>query len=358
MKVTLSLLCLFCCGASLALAEAAPRPIPAAARVAFHAQQLAPHVVADPDYYCWGLTAFRWKDGRVHAYYSRWPKKSTFAGWMTHCEIAHAVADSPEGPFQFQNVVIESRHAGGWDIVSAHNPAVCVAGDKIHLYYISNDLRGEFEESPGEKPPYPSDAWLKKNRELVRNRQCIGVASASAPEGPFTRHPEPVVKPDNRLFKNIAVNPAVAFCEGRYLMIFKGDSMKHKKWFRIQLVGQSDRAEGPFAFQETPIYEKTQTEDACLWFDRGDNQFHTVFHVMGQPNLAHMTSQDGIEWHEAKPFVFMKKQFALSDGAVWKPRRVERPFVLTGADGRAEWIYLAIQGEGGTGNIAVPLTGH
>ena len=51
----------------------------------------------------------------------------------------------------------------------------------------------------------------------------------------------------------------------------------------------------------------------------------------------------------------MPKQFELDNGSLWKPSRVERPFVLTDAQGRAEWIYLAVADKGGTGNIAVPL---
>jgi hypothetical protein len=56
-----------------------------------------------------------------------------------------------------------------------------------------------------------------------------------------------------------------------------------------------------------------------------------------------------------EPFTFMHKQFDLSDGSTWKPKRVERPFVLTNKKGRAEWLYLAVLDEGFSGNIAVPI---
>jgi hypothetical protein len=330
-----------------------PTPIPSVARESFVKRSLSPHVLADPDYYVWGMTTLRWKDGKIHGYYSRWPKSRGFDGWLTHCEIAHAVADRPEGPFRTTGTVIESRHMDGWDIVNAHNPAVCVAEGKIHIYYISNKLRGEFEAT--KEQPFPSDEWLKKNRRtIVRNSQCIGVATADNPTGPFVRTLEPVVVPHGN-FKNIAVNPAVAYHNGKFVMIAKGDDNRRKGWFRIQLVGHADKAAGPFRFQEQAIYDKAQTEDACIWYDQNEALFHSVIHVMGKPVLAHLVSEDSFKWREAEPFTFMRKQIKLSDGSVWKPQRVERPFVLTNEKGRAEWVYLAIADKGISGNLAIPL---
>ncbi|MDT8390073.1 MAG: glycoside hydrolase family protein [Lentisphaeria bacterium] len=329
-----------------------PKSIPVVTQKNFFKRLPSPHVLVDPDYYVWGMTTMRWKDGKIHGFYSRWPKSKGFKGWMTHCEIAHAVADRPEGPFKTTGTVIESRHLDGWDIVTAHNPSVCVANGKIHLYYVSNALRGDFKAT--NESPFPSDNWLKDNREIVRNRQCIGVASADTPAGPFVRVPKPVVVPHGS-FKNIAVNPAVAYHKGQFVMIVKGDDNRRKDWFRIQLVGHADKATGPFVFQKQAIYDNAQTEDACIWYNQADGLFHSLIHVMGKPVLAHLVSEDSYKWREAKPFTFMHKQIELSDGTIWKPKRVERPFVLTDEKGRAEWVYLAIYDKEISGNIAIPL---
>ncbi|MGS2722630.1 glycoside hydrolase family protein [Porticoccus sp. GXU_MW_L64] len=327
--------------------------IPASARDDFFNGAPANQVLVDKDYYVWGLTAFRWNDGKVHAYYSRWPRATGFNGWMTHCEIAHAVADSPAGPFATTGTVIESRHLEGWDIVNAHNPAVTVVDGKIHLYYISNQLRGDFE--PQEGNPFPSDQWLLDNRrDIVRNRQRIGLASADSPEGPFVRTREPVVVPHGN-FKNIAVNPAVTYQNGQFVMIAKGDDQRKEGIFRIQLVGHADRAEGPYVFQQQPIYDKAQTEDASIWYDRTEQRFNSLVHVMGKPELAHLVSDDGVNWREGTPFTYLHKTFELSDGTTWTPKRFERPFVLTDKQGRAEWLYVAVLDKGISGNIAVPL---
>lgn len=330
-----------------------PQSIPSEARSQFLARQTGSHVLADPDYFIWGLTTLRWKDGKIHGYYARWPREYGFGGWLTHCEIAHAEADQPQGPFRTTGTVIASRHLDGWDRVNAHNPSVCVADGKIFLYYISNDLKEDFQ--PTSTQPFPSDAWMETNRrDIVRNRQCIGVASADHPAGPFDRWPEPVVRPHGS-FKNIAVNPAVAYHHGKFTMIAKGDDIRHEDWFRIQLVCHANSATGPFAFQEQAIYDKAQTEDACIWYDKGQNRFHSLVHVMGKPELARLVSPDGITWREGTPFVFMQKTFTLDDGQVWKPKRVERPFVLTDNRGHPEWLYLAVFDEDTSGNIAVSL---
>jgi len=330
-----------------------PAPIPAVTQEHFFRQSAAAHVLVDPDYYIWCLTALRWKDGKIHVYYSRWPKAKGFGGWLTDCEIAHAVADRPEGPFKTTGTVIASRHLDGWDIVNAHNPSVCVAEGKIYLYYISNKLRGDFTAT--HEQPYPSDAWLKNNlSDIVRNRQCIGVASADNPLGPFVRAPEPVVEPQKQ-FKNIAVNPAVLYRNGTFVMIAKGDDSRRNGTFRIQLVGHAKKAEGPFLFQEQPIYDKAQTEDACIWYDSNERLYQCVIHVLGKPVLAHLVSEDSFTWREAEPFTFMQKQLELSDGKTWKPQRVERPFILADGNGRATWVYLAIFDKAKSGNIAVPL---
>jgi len=356
MKSILASLGTFACLlASLASQATAlePGPIPAASITAFQQQKTTAHVLTSPDYFCWGLTVTRWTDGMYHGYYARWPKATTFAGWMTHCEIAHAVADRPEGPFVFQGVAISSRHPDGWDRVNAHNPSVCIADGTIYLYYISNNLEAVFDRTA--EQTHPSDEWLKANRDGVRNSQCIGVASSRSPAGPFIRHPTPVVVPDNRLFKNIAVNPAVIFRDRTFTMIAKGDDATHEETFRVQLVGHAAKPAGPFLFQPEPMYAGAQTEDACIWFDQSDDCFHCIFHVLGKPHLVQMLSTDGRCWTKAEPFIFMDKQFQLADGTSWRPKRLERPFVLTDTTGRAAWLYTAASDTELSGNIAVPL---
>jgi hypothetical protein len=234
-----------------------------------------------------------------------------------------------------------------------------VAEGRICLYYISNKLAGKFE--PVDSNPLPTDQWLRdkaRNWKTIRNSQCIGVAIADRPEGPFVRAEKPVVAPSaDQPFTNIAVNPAVLFRNGRYVMVMKGDDRarsNESRWFRIQLVGHSDHPRGPFAFQTRPVYSERQTEDAGLLYNQHDQHYYMVCHVMGTRDLALFKSQDSYRWVPADQRVLMQKQVQLEDGTVWKPSRVERPFVLT-ENGRPTMLYVAVADKDRNGNIAIPL---
>lgn len=311
------------------------------------------HVLAEEGYYVWGLTVIKWK-GKYHAYYSRWDRKYKHDGWMTNCEIVHAVSSKPEGPFEFVNVVLRDRKTSGWDINNSHNPYAIVVEGKICLYYISNDIK-PLLENDNSNMSYPDSSWFAKNRKRLRNSQRIGVAISDNPSGPFFRSEKPVVQPDNVKFKNIAVNPSIVYHNDTYTMIMKGDDVNKEKWFRIQLVGKSSTPKGPFEFSSKPVYDKAQTEDACMWFDEVLNKYYMVCHVMGKTELALFNSENGSDWHPDERSIFMKKEFALSDGTIWKPERVERPFVLTNEKGQPIMLYVAVADKNVNGNIAIPI---
>ena len=325
------------------------KEIPSSVKTDFFNDKRNAHVLVNPEYRIWGMAVIKWNDGKYHGYYARWPKKLGHSAWLTDCEIAHAVSDKPEGPFVFKNVVLKSRNEKGWDIINSHNPAICVANGEICLYYISNDMRGKLQDVS-----VLSKEERKKYRKLIRNSQRIGVAIATNPAGPFIRSEKPVVEPDNVLFKNIAVNPAVTYVDGKFVMIMKGDEVDKDGWYRIQLVGHADKPEGPFVFQKKPVYDKVQTEDAGIWYDHQSKIFYMTCHVIGQRDLALFSSKDSYNWN-IQEHVFSKKEIKLDDGTIWKPARVERPFVLTDDNGKPVCLYVAISDKNKNGNIAIPI---
>lgn len=310
-------------------------------------------ILVEPGYYVWGTSVVKWK-GEYHAYYARWKKEYEHKGWMTNCEIAHGVSKNPQGPFKFVNVVLKDHKTGGWDLNNSHNPYAVVAQGKISLYYIANDIHNLLKATKTTIDQVNTE-WFDANRMAIRDRQRIGVAIADNPSGPFVRTKEPVVAPDNVKFKKIAVNPAVIYNNNEYLMIMKGDDLAHEKPFRIQLVGSAKHADGPFTFKEKPVYAKAQTEDATMWFDQTLNKHFMVCHVMGKNDLALFSSKNGYDWEPDERSVFMKKEFQLSDGTIWKPKRVERPFVLTNEKGQPIMIYVAVYDKNTNGNIALPI---
>ncbi len=319
----------------------------------FLKQQVAPHALTDENYFVWCVTALRWTDGKIHAFYSRWPKKYAWRGWRTRSEIAHAVADSPEGPFRTTGTVISCRNPGGWSGINAHTPSVRVINGKIYIYFVANKIGDYYKATP--EQPLPSDEWLNENMRSVHLSQRIVVAVAEKPEGPFVTSDKPVFTPKPP-FKDVVCNPAVVERDGKCIMIVKGDDVRHEKPFRIQCVAIADNPLGPFEQIEKPILEDVSTEDACIWYDKKRSQFRSVVHVLYEPRLVELVSDNGRDWRKAEPFLFMRKEFQMSDGSIWKPDRMERPFVLTDDNGSPEWLYVGVKQGDLSANVAVKIT--
>jgi hypothetical protein len=138
-------------------------------------------------------------------------------------------------------------------------------------------------------------------------------------------------------------------------MVMKGDDVKKDGWFRIQLVGHSRKAQGPFVFQEKPVYSEAQTEDAGVWYDKKRKRYFMACHVMGKPDLRLFSSKDSYSWQPAKQALFSKKEFHLSNNKTWQPSRFERPFILTNNMGTPIAVYIAVFDKEWniSGNIAV-----
>ena len=109
--------------------------------------------------------------GKVHVFYSRWKNEAGFDGWLTCCEIAHAVGDSPEGPFETIDVAIAPRGGDWWDGGSCHNPTIHQVGDQYVLFYL-----GVFDGT----------VYTKR----------VGMAVSDSLYGPWKRTDEPIIQPD------------------------------------------------------------------------------------------------------------------------------------------------------------------
>src|SRR5688500_16755671 len=86
------------------------------------------------NYYVWCNSPIEGPDGKIHICFSRWDAKKGMGRWIKGCEIAYAVADSPEQPFQFVDVVLAPR-PGYWDATTCHNPLIKKIREKYYLFY-------------------------------------------------------------------------------------------------------------------------------------------------------------------------------------------------------------------------------
>ena len=280
----------------------------------------------------WGGSLVKDDAGLYHLFYSRWPKHLGWA-WVTHSEVAHAVSQSPFGPFEHKDVALPVRGTAYWDGLCTHNPTVHRFGDKYYLYYMGNTGDGKVVGEPGK----PKLNWVH------RNNQRIGVAVASHPDGPWERFDEPVldVSLDTTAWDALMTsNPAITQGpDGRYLMVYKAVGMKNKLPAGgpvVHGVATSESPIGPFKKYETPIFtyagERFPAEDPYIWYQDGKYRA-IVKRIKHTPDnrrlfsLVHYDSHDGFDWQPAQYHDITERIVEWENGRVQQFTHLERPQV-------------------------------
>ena len=294
-------------------------------------------------YFVWCASVIKHKN-KYHMLASRWKSGLSFPeGYMVGSEIVHAVSDDPLGPFSFTNRVIAQRPRGSWDSQMAHNPHIIrirdIKGDLFLLYYIGT--------------PY-NDANMRR----------IGVASARAPEGPWTR-------PD----KPIELGLGGCFCpspmqddDGSILMAFgHGD-------FRIG-IARARRRDGEYELLSADILPGVKAEDPFL-YKYGGRYYMIVSDTEGKllaefnykTNSAAagarkgagaqkgvmLVSGDGIDWKlDEYPKVY-GNTLMYGDMSVGRAELMMHPFLLC-ESGRPKVLYIAVLKDNETFSISRPI---
>lgn len=316
-------------------------------------------VFEDPAWCIWCGSAIRGDDGNYHLFYSRWPSRLGHKAWVTHSEIARAVAKNPAGPYRHVEVVLPARGEKFWDGSCTHNPTILRVGKKFCLYYMGN-------YGDGVVPPQSLN-WTH------RNHQRIGVATADSPAGPWTRLDRPVidVSPDSAAPDALMTsNPAVTVRpDGGVLMVYKAVATKGPAPFGgpvVHLVATAPQPEGPFTKNLTPIFTKPgehfAAEDPFIWHDgdryRGivkDND--GIFTGRGY-SLANWESRDGFAWRPAKHVFVTTPEIIWTDRRRRKLEALERPQLVFSAEGTPVVLLCAGAYETGRArsfNVAIPL---
>ncbi|AWB64950.1 sucrase [Saccharobesus litoralis] len=258
----------------------------------------------DENYFIWGASMVEGDDGKYHLFYSRWPKKYGHNAWLTHSEIAHAIADNPLGPYKHKDVTLPARGAEFWDGLNTHNPTVHKFNGKYYLYYMGNTGNGKL---------------MKSFNWSHRNNQRIGVAVADNPNGPWQRFDSPLidVSPNGDAWDALMVsNPSILQKpDGSFLMVYKAVAKKKPLPGGgpvVHLVATSDSPTGPFVKHPDPVFvakgDRFPAEDPFIWHQNEQywaivKDMRGVFTNAGK-SLALFTSNDGIDWQKSqKPLV-------------------------------------------------------
>lgn len=358
--------------AVLASSPAADRPAgarPAASMDAFPAFDAVPRAggFRMKDYWVWCGSVIKGDDGRYHMFASRWPKDITFhPGWMTSSEIVRAVADKPEGPYTFANVVLPARGAEYWDGRSTHNPFITKHGDTYLLFYMGST-------HPFSDPPRGTLFPLTDPRAIVaRSHKRIGLATAKSLNGPWTRADRPVLdtKPGT-FYSFLTSNPsAVVHDDGSVLLMFKARRYQGTEYSPMMLgVARAKHFLGPYAVVgQEPVFSSTrfgEVEDPFIW--KTDTGYGLIAKDMagtlvGEKHAGvYAVSRDGLDWKLAPTPKAYTRKITWDDGQTQTMGQLERPFVLF-ENGRPTMLFAAAgDGPGGFANmtesfnVAIPL---
>lgn len=323
-------------------------------------------------YWIWCGSVAKGEDGKYHMFASRWPKKLPMhPGWLLESEIVRAVADQPEGPYQYQETVLGARGPQYWDGRMAHNPHITRQKGKWVLYYIGSTHPFE-DVKKGDKID------LEDPRVIVaRSNKRIGIAVADQITGPWKRFTAPVmtVRPeeeDNFLVSNPA--PCVDE-EGSVLLVYKYRSykcppyegllhgpMKINAAMAKRYDGEYQRIANGSLFPADVVLE-----DPFIWKENGRYRMiakDMYGNICGEKyGGVYACSEKGDKWELMKGYCAYSRNVLWDDGCTRRMGNLDRPFILF-EEGKPRCMYFAVS-DGtesfmdaeNTWNMAVPLRG-
>ncbi|MDO5977606.1 glycoside hydrolase family protein [Flavivirga spongiicola] len=303
-------------------------------------------------YYNWGGSILKSPDGKYHLFYSRWEKKYTFSGWLTHSEIAHATSDNASGPWTYVSTVLKGKRKNTWDAIAAHSPKIKFFNGKYYLYYTSTNLEDknisdkELLNIATKGPNHP--LWYK----ALRPNQRTGVAVSNSICGSWKRMKNPLIEPSGPI-STLAINPAISKGkDDKFYLIVKGDKPNEKKFIRNQAIAISDSPTGPFTIHNKPVIDYIGAEDMSIWYDETRKRFYGVFHA--HTFIGLINSIDGINWSKADDYILMLQSLKMSNGSSLNPYSIERPFIYI-ENKKPKVISLAVLDHNEAYSVFIPI---
>ncbi len=316
-------------------------------------------------YWIWCGSVVQGEDGRFHMFASRIPKRLPMhPGWLVESEVVRAVADTPEGPYQFQEVVLPARGAEYWDGRSTHNPHIIRYKATYLLYYMGTT-------HPFGEDSYGEDIDLSNPAIIVsRSNKRIGLATAPSVKGPWKRLDEPIlgVRP-GKFDSYLTSNPAPCVHEdGSVLLVYKARRYIGTLFSDMALgIARADHYEGPYyPVSDKPIFSTSDVhlEDPFIW--KTDSGYKMIAKDM-EGNVGgeihggiSAFSEDGIIWKITDHPKAYSRNITWDDGVVTQMGNLERPFILF-QEGEPTHLFAATADGSGefrgqnTWNMVIPL---
>lgn len=296
---------------------------------------------SQPDYWVWGGHPVLGEDGRYHLFVARWPKQRPFfKGYIVSSEVVRAVADTPVGPYEFQEVVLPPRGAGFWDGRMTHNPTVRRYGDRLLLFYIGATFEG----------PIPTaEDLLHRDCKIPDQTYAtirIGMATADSVFGPWERREAPILLPrPGKWDGTVVTNPAPCICEdGGILLYYRSNT---PDGLRIGLARAND-PDSPFLrVCEDPVLQlhgRAFVEDPYVWQTGNGYQMlakDMTGEITGERHAGvHLLSGDAVSWEPAPHPKAYSRRVCWDDGTVTEQGHLERPQLLL-KEGEPAYLFAA-----------------
>ncbi|MBN3582797.1 glycoside hydrolase family protein [Algoriphagus aestuarii] len=382
-------------GTGISQIQVKPLPIDASLVNEGNSEYLdGPSILKLKDFFVWGGSVVKGKDGKYHMLFSLWesgPDKADFVtSWVLESKIGYAVSDFPDRDFKFQKIILKGTRFEGdatsWDAQMVHNPHLKEFEGRYYLYYI------------GSKDPGEAIAPDLDKRTRVQQSQKIGVLGFDSFEdliaGNFERAKEPLLIPRTRVKANhvvspspqgtiakpdnlVMVNPSVDYHpETReYMLFFKGN-IYEPGWKGVHGVATGPTPMGPFIPKDDFIFDirmpdgtLASAEDPYVWYSSKYSSFFAIvkdftgaFTDGEKKSLAILKSKDGIKWETLDHSLFMKREVLVNNGSKIQLDRLERPQLLLSEEGIPIFLYCAAsvanvnqKKDGSSFNVQIPL---
>ncbi|MDB4334915.1 glycoside hydrolase family protein [bacterium] len=251
----------------------------------------------DENYSIWGSSPIVGDDGKIHVFSARWPEFNVNPAWRKSSEVAHYVADSPEGPFVFSDVAVKgSGKEGAWDRYAPHNPEIQKIGDYYAITFVAN--------SDYRKPAHPSNQKIG----LVYSKSLYGPWEKAGKGGMVVE-----VSKDSSHWtfgSGLGVdNPCLNEVDGKPIIYFKNRKNKNGKSYSKYGYAIAEKIEGPYVVSDNPITDnESYLEDATAF------TWNNKYYLLTTDNHGTVTgvTGGGILWasNDSKKFQVDSTQLA------------------------------------------------
>ena len=338
-----------------------------------------------PDYWVWCGSAIRGDDKLYHMFSARWPKSLPFfSGYIAASEIVHAVSPTPEGPYEFRDIVLGDRGEEYWDGRMTHNPSIVKVGGLYCLFYIGGTYKGA----------RPNHDELCGERSCPKINECyssirIGVAVSDSLYGPWQRFDEPVFSPSRDGWDSrIVTNPAPCVCPDRSILLYYRSNTPSKLCIGVARAAnvygeahiceaqiceahkcEADKCEAqiceankcesldfePLKFErisDRPLFDshpEINVEDPFVWHNGDCYQMlaKDLAGISGEVGSGlQLISSDGLNWEYAPQPHAYTRTLSFTDGQKRLAYHLERPN-LTIEDGIPRFMCAAYGKDGG-----------